>query len=590
LNLELFLFLFLSIMSVLHSPMPGFHPFSHKSFIDGLAPPQPLFTPASSLSSSSSSTLLSSSLASSSSSAPLLLSAPPPLPTAFLTSLSFSLLSPHDILRLSHLPIVNRSFYQSGTQEAEKHGVLDRALGVSSKAARCSSCHKGLADCVGHFGHISLSLPVFHIGYFKEIIKVCQQVCKTCARVLLSKQECDRYAKLLLASKTASNERQRRTDLHSKVIVPAIKKHHLCPHCGAANGVVKKLSTAFRVIHELRFKDSQRAKAEFLSSFDAAVSDNPALKEFLSKTPFELNPLWVFHLFRRIPSSDCLLMNFDPAIGRPESMIVTTLIVPPACIRPSVSMGIGGSNEDDLTVKLGDIIFINNVLTTAIDKGATISNIVENWDFLQQQVAMYVNADLPGFPKTIGMQSKPIRALIQRLKGKQGRFRGNLSGKRVDFSSRTVISPDPNLRIDEVGVPELVAKTLTYPERVHQLNLVQMRAAVLNGPDVWPGANMVELVGGTKIALRYGHRAEVARKLAYGDIVERHLIDGDVVLFNRQPSLHRLSIMAHRARVLKWRTFRFNECVCAPYNADFDGDEMNLHVPQTEEARVEALL
>ena len=257
--------------------------------------------------------------------------------------------------------------------------------------------------------------------------------------------------------------------------------------------------------------------------------------------------------------------------------MLTSLVVPPACIRPSVTVGVSGSNEDDLTVKLGDIVFINNVIAQSIEKGATVSNVVENWDFLQQQVAMYFNADLPGFPKTLGLVSKPIRALIQRLKGKQGRFRGNLSGKRVDFSSRTVISPDPNLRIDEVGVPELVAKALTFPERVHALNLPRLRAAVLNGCDAHPGANTVEYGSGLKISLKYGNRVEIARRLRLGDTVERHLKDGDVVLFNRQPSLHRLSIMAHRVRVLKWRTFRFNEAVCTPYNADFDGDEMNVH-------------
>lgn len=170
---------------------------------------------------------------------------------------------------------------------------------------------------------------------------------------------------------------------------------------------------------------------------------------------------------------------------------------------------------------------------------------------------MYVNSDLPGFPKALG--SKPIRALIQRLKGKTGRFRGNLSGKRVDFSSRTVISPDPNLGIHEVGVPVLVAKTLTYPERVHAHNIEKLRRAILNGPDVHPGANIVEYASGAKVFLRYGDRSIVASKLRYGDVVERHLEDGDVCLFNRQPSLHKLSIMAHRARILQWRTFRFNE-------------------------------
>eukprot|EP00744_Colponema_vietnamica_P003968 GILI01006003.1.p1 GENE.GILI01006003.1~~GILI01006003.1.p1 ORF type:complete len:1223 (+),score=408.56 GILI01006003.1:351-3671(+) len=214
--------------------------------------------------------------------------------------------------------------------------------------------------------------------------------------------------------------------------------------------------------------------------------------------------------------------------------------------------------------------------------------IMEDWDFLQLQCAQYINSEMAGLPPSMATM-KQIRGLCQRLKGKQGRFRGNLSGKRVDFSGRTVISPDPNLRIDEVAVPLLVAKTMTYPERVFAHNIERLRLMVINGPDVHPGANFIETEGGQKKFLRYGNRRKMAEELKIGDVVERHVIDGDVVLFNRQPSLHRLSIMCHRARVLPWRTLRFNECVCTPYNADFDGDEMNLHVPQTEEARAEAL-
>jgi len=185
---------------------------------------------------------------------------------------------------------------------------------------------------------------------------------------------------------------------------------------------------------------------------------------------------------------------------------------------------------------------------------------------------------------------KPIRGLCQRLKGKHGRFRGNLSGKRVDFSARTVISPDPNLKINEVGVPELVAMKLTYPERVTLHNIEKLRKCILNGIDKHPGANYVVQKDGTRRFLKYGNRELIAQSLQIGDVVERHLEDGDPVLFNRQPSLHKMSIMSHRARVFPWRTFRFNECVCTPYNADFDGDEMNLHLPQTEESRAEAAI
>ncbi|KAH3683384.1 hypothetical protein WICPIJ_005642 [Wickerhamomyces pijperi] len=234
---------------------------------------------------------------------------------------------------------------------------------------------------------------------------------------------------------------------------------------------------------------------------------------------------------------------------------------------------------------------------------------MEQWDYMQLSVAMYINSDAanpalmpsPGGGGGAGggaggagggasKSAKPIRGFCQRLKGKQGRFRGNLSGKRVDFSGRTVISPDPNLRIDEVAVPDRVAKVLTYPEKCTRYNKEKLQKLILNGPTVHPGANyLLKKNEDARRNLRYGDRVKLAKQLHYGDVVERHIEDGDVVLFNRQPSLHRLSILSHYAKIRPWRTFRLNECVCTPYNADFDGDEMNLHVPQTEEARAEAI-
>ena len=167
----------------------------------------------------------------------------------------------------------------------------------------------------------------------------------------------------------------------------------------------------------------------------------------------------------------------------------------------------------------------------------------EQWEFLQLSVAMYINSELPGVPSQMGQ--KPIRGFCQRLKGKQGRFRGNLSGKRVDFSGRTVISPDPNLRIDEVAVPERVAKILTYPERVTAHNIERLKKAVRNGCDVHPGANYVTAGGnGFKKYLKFGNRTAIADGLRIGDIVERHVVDGDIALFNRQPSLHKVCRVA----------------------------------------------
>ena len=182
--------------------------------------------------------------------------------------------------------------------------------------------------------------------------------------------------------------------------------------------------------------------------------------------------------------------------------------------------------------------------------------VAEHWERLQVAVAKFINGEIPGIPREL-MDTKPIRGLCQRLKGKQGRLRGNLSGKRVDFSGRTVISPDPNLGINQIGVPVLVAKTLTYPERVNRYNIEKLRKTVLNGPEIHPGANLIRSENGLRtFALMYANRERCASMLRIGDVVERHLEDGDIVLFNRQPSLHKMSLMCHRAKIMPWRTFR----------------------------------
>lgn len=360
---------------------------------------------------------------------------------------------------------------------------------------------------------------------------------------------------------------------------------------------MKKASTsALKITHDKfrAFNTSAAAKkvpppskVVFDSSFDEARRTNTDVEKHYKKAQDDLNPLRVLKLFKRISHEDCEILGLNPAEARPEMFLWEYIPAPPVAIRPSVSQE-GSSTEDDLTAKLGDIIQSNQNLKNALSKGAPVQTIIECWDYMQLQIAVYINSDVPGLQKSdVG---KPIRGLAQRLKGKQGRFRGNLSGKRVDFSGRTVISPDPNLRIDEVAVPELVAKNMTYTEKVTRYNTEKLRACVRNGSKTWPGATYVVKKGHTfKMFLKYGQLKHIADSLQEGDTVERHLQDGDIVLFNRQPSLHKLSILSHFAKVRPHRTFRLNECVCTPYNADFDGDEMNLHVPQTEEARAEAM-
>ncbi|CAK9439903.1 uncharacterized protein LODBEIA_P40030 [Lodderomyces beijingensis] len=522
-----------------------------------------------------------------------------------ISGLEFGTLSAEDIAAQSEVEIQTRDLYDLEKGRIPKTGgALDPRMGTSSNAQECQTCHGNLASCQGHFGHIKLALPVFHVGYFKAIITVLQCICKNCAAILLD-EKAKRQFLSELRKPDIDNLKRMKT---LKKVSDQCKKQRRCLSCNHVNGVVKKAASgagpaAFKIVHDtFRWigKKNTPEKTQWDQELEDVFRRNRDLEKFAKRISEDFNPLKTLNLFKQITPSDCELFGMDPARGgRPEMYIWRYLPAPPVCIRPSVAMD-AQSNEDDLTVKLTEIVWTSSMIKAGIVKGISMNNLMEQWDYLQLSVAMYINSDsanpalMPGAggggSGGSSKSAKPIRGFCQRLKGKQGRFRGNLSGKRVDFSGRTVISPDPNLRIDEVAVPDRVAKVLTYPEKCTRYNRKKLQQLIINGPDHHPGANYLQKkTEPGKRNLRFGDRFRLAKSLQPGDVVERHIEDGDIVLFNRQPSLHRLSILSHYAKIRPWRTFRLNECVCTPYNADFDGDEMNLHVPQTEEARAEAI-
>ncbi|KAL7421304.1 DNA-directed RNA polymerase III subunit C1 (rpo31) [Cryptotrichosporon argae] len=503
--------------------------------------------------------------------------------------IQFQPFAPKDIVRISAVEVSVPELYKNhadGRRTTATYGPLDSRLGPNEKGGKCATCHEDSTKCVGHYGYVKLALPVFHIGYFRPTINMLQCICKTCARILLPHKDRAPYLARFRRPNLETLQRQKA----SKDVLAACKKVSACPYCLAPNGIVKKSGT-LKISHEAyRGNKNAEQKKAFQAAFGNALAENQAIGQHLDRASEDLNPLRVLELFRRITAEDSELLSLHPEIGRPEDYLWTYISVPPPTIRPSVASE-SGNNEDDLTTKLAEIVQQNRMLLSVMEAGQGLSQTITNWESLGQMVALYINSTTPGINTT---GSKPIRGFVQRLKGKSGRFRGNLSGKRVDFSGRTVIGPDPNLRIDEVAVPEKIAVKLSYPERVNDYNIEAMRQAVVNGSRIHPGANVIETEGpyprrSLQPIKDMEKRKAIARNLKIGDIVHRHVRDGDIVLFNRQPSLHKISIMCHRVRVRPWRTFRLNECVCNPYNADFDGDEMNLHVPQTEEARTEAL-
>src|SRR2546425_11704498 len=397
-----------------------------------------------------------------------------------------ALLSPEEMGRMSGTKIITADTYDDDGFPIDM-GLMDSRLGVIEPGLRCKTCGGKVDDCPGHFGHIDLAMPVIHVGYVKDIKKLLQATCRKCGRLLLTRQQAQGdMAEMEQVEGLGGDVTE--GGFVTKETAREAQTRQRGPHCGEEQG-----------------KDTLGKTATF------------------PEDGHKLTTKEVRERLERIPNEDLRVLGLNPEVARPEWMVLTALLVPPVTVRPSITLESGDRSEDDLTHKLVDVLRINQRLRENRDAGAPQLIVEDLWELLQYHVTTYFDNQTSGIPPARHRSGRPLKTLVQRLKGKEGRFRSNLSGKRVNFSARTVISPDPILSINEVGYT-----------------------------------------------------------------VERQLVDGDIVLFNRQPSLHRMSMMAHEVRVMPHKTFRFNLAVCPPYNADFDGDEMNLHVLQSEEARAEA--
>jgi len=468
----------------------------------------------------------------------------------------FSVWSPTEVRKYSVAEITAPETYDEDGMPVQG-GLMDGRLGTLEPGQKCLTCGNTAARCPGHFGHIELAEPILHIAFIDNIHKLLQSTCRSCARLRVPQEDLDEFQAIKdkhLAYTVFSEKRI------PEQIIEKAKKAKECPHCGKTQ-------------YELIFT-------------------KPTI--FVEKTEIgehRLLPITIRERFSQILDADLSLLNYDPVTARPEWFILQAMPVAPVTVRPSIILETGIRSEDDLTHKMVDIIRVNQRLKESKEAGTPPLIVQDLVDLLQYHATTYFDNEVSGIPQAHHRSGRPLKTLTQRLKGKEGRFRGSLSGKRVDFSSRTVISPDPNLDLSEVGVPEQIAMKLTIPEIVTEWNIERMRQLVINGPSKFPGVNYIVRPDGVKIRLDFVEdRSIIAETLEIGYLIERHLSNGDIVMFNRQPSLHQMSIMAHYVRVLPGKTFRLHPSVCPPYNADFDGDEMNLHVPQSEEARAEAIL
>ncbi len=445
--------------------------------------------------------------------------------------IKFSLFSPEEIKKISAAKIVTPELYDIDGYPVDG-GLMDLRLGAIDPGVRCRTCGGRLKECLGHPGRIELARAVVHLKYVPLIEMGLRCFCHKCGKLLLEEKNIKKYSQSERAKKAKD-----------------VKK---CPYCNA---------------------DHEKVKTDKPTSF------------YIGKK--RLFPTNVREILENIPNEELKKIGVDPTSVRPEWAILTYLLVPPVTVRPSIILESGERSEDDLTHKLSDIIRANQRLWENLNAGAPEVIIEDLWDLLQFHVTTFFDNTVSRIPPARHRSGQPLKTITERIKGKEGRIRKNLAGKRVNYSARTVLSPDPYININEVGIPYEIARVITVAETVNDMNIEYMKKLIQRGEE-YPGANYVIRPDGKRKKITPELKEEIINEIIPGYKVERHLRDGDVVLFNRAPTLHKGGLMAHFVRVLPGRTFRLHPAAVTPYNADFDGDETNIHSPQTEEARAEA--
>ncbi|ERG98639.1 MAG: DNA-directed RNA polymerase subunit A [Haloquadratum sp. J07HQX50] len=535
-------------------------------------------------------------------------------------AIQFGLMDPETYRDMSATKVITADTYDDDGYPIDM-GLMDPRLGVIDPGLECRTCGSHSGSCNGHFGHIELAAPVIHVGFTKLIRRLLRSTCRECGRLALTQSQQSEFRDGLARNEELGEDW---TDVLKSAVRQARKVSH-CPHCGETQYDIKhEKPTTYYEIQDVLASDYPEKIAAAMQpdeDDDTGISPNELAEETgidvnrindilsgefrpvgddrselesalgVSLTEEDMNKLMASDIrdwLESIPDEDIETLGVDPSRSRPEWMVLTVLPVPPVTARPSITLDNGQRSEDDLTHKLVDIIRINQRFMENREAGAPQLIIEDLWELLQYHVTTFIDNEISGTPPARHRSGRPLKTLSQRLKGKEGRFRGSLSGKRVNFSARTVISPDPTLSLNEVGVPERVAREMTQTMNVSTRNVDRAQQYVRNGPEGHPGANYVKRPDGRRLKVTEKNCGELAEKISPGWEVNRHLIDGDIVIFNRQPSLHRMSIMAHEVVVMPYKTFRLNTTVCPPYNADFDGDEMNMHALQTEESRAEA--
>lgn len=450
--------------------------------------------------------------------------------------IQFGLMSPEFIREMAVVQIISDSTIDNG--KPVDGGLFDLKMGSIENNQICTTCQQLPRTCPGHFGYLELKAPIFHPEYIDVIKKVLETICFTCYRIIID-------------DTAAAKVRNMKVNSRLEKVKDLIKTKKICPHCNSLQPTIKKQTNVYKLTYYYE-NDTEK--------------DN------------NLTPYLIREILKHIKPEDALTVGFSE-LNRPEWMVLEVLPIPPPSVRPTVLSDSNTRGEDDLTVLLTRIIQTNNRLGIKLDNPSSPPTHIAA---LTEELTFIIYAALSGGGgKTESLREqklimrstgKPLKSLGERLKGKGGRIRLNLVAKRVNYSARSVISPDPNLDLDILGVPRRAAEILTVPVYVNKFNIDELTRLVQNRTNEYPSAIMIVQNDQIRTLKYIKNIEEIVLKI--GDVVVRQLMDGDVILFNRQPTLHKMSMMAFKAKIMNvGNTFRINLSCTTPYNADFDGDK-----------------
>jgi DNA-directed RNA polymerase II subunit RPB1 len=477
--------------------------------------------------------------------------------TAQIKKAQITLLSPDEIRARSVGEVKNVLSNTKGI--ANPDGIHSALSGPPDRSTRCSTCKHSVLVCGGHPMHMELAQPVYHAGFLPILVKLLRCICHMCSSLILDETD----PRLIDGRYLALSDKERLSYL-----VNLCKTKYACTHCGAPHPDV---SPAENLTISRTYSDD----VEFLNAEERAYALQP------------LTPSIVHTVLKHCRDDTLTFMGFKPQSSHPAHMILSVLPVLPLPARPPMAASEGSrvKSHDDLSVRYQGILKVNVALKKAMVENEE-ADVKRHFVDLQRQVGAFVHHEPRGIAKggAAGghMSHRNLQTIYDKMRGKHGHVRENVQGKRTEHAARTVVTGASRMDIDHVGIPAEVALKLTLTVRVNKYNAGELERRVARGPEHLGGARAVTLTDGSRIDLKlYDAKVMGPLSLDVGSVVERPMQNGDLVVINRQPTLHKMSAMCHRVFITNTRTIELPIADTTPYNADFDGDELNIHFPRT---------